>query len=281
MDDQSRRMKIAVAQIACTVGNVDANLGKIRVFAEQAREGGAEWVIFPEMADTGYVMSVIREKASVWSKGAVPELQSIAKEVAVGIMCGVSEREGSAIFNSQVLINANGAVIGKYRKTHLFAPLPVEEHKCFTAGAELVALPMGDLRAGLSICYDLRFPEIYRALALEQRANIFLVSSAWPVARLEHLRTLAAARAIENQTYLVLSNRVGADNGVIFCGNSAIINPAGVFVAAASCEYEELLQADISLSLLETVRARMPVFTHRRPEVYNAKIGQGVISLRE
>jgi omega-amidase len=116
----------------------------------------------------------------------------------------------------------------------------------------------------------LRFPEIYRALSLDGGANIFLISSAWPMRRLEHLRTLAAARAIENQSYLVLANRVGTDDEGTFCGNSVIIDPAGASLAIASMDREELLEADISESAVMEVRERMPVFAHRRPEIYRS-----------
>jgi omega-amidase len=122
--------------------------------------------------------------------------------------------------------------------------------------------------AGLSICYDLRFPEIYRVLALEGRADTFIISSAWPTARRQHLRTLAAARAIENQSYVVLSNRVGTDNGVSFCGTSSIIDPCGAVLAEALNDNEELIEAEISSQTLAAVRERMPVFAHRRPELY-------------
>jgi omega-amidase len=261
-------MKIAAAQMACTCGDVAANMRKIRLLAEQAKQDGAEWIVFPEMSDTGYAMSVIRDKASFWSGGAVPELCRITRELALGIVCGVSERDGPAIFNSQVTVDSTGNIIGKYRKTHLFEPAPVEEHKCFAAGAGLVVASMGRFRAGLSICYDLRFPEFYRALACEEGANLFILSSAWPFLRLEHLRILTRARAIENQSYLVLSNRVGTDEGIKFCGNSAIIDPSGTIIALASSDGEELVQAEISAVTIEEVRQRMPVFEHRRPELY-------------
>ena len=78
---------------------------------------------------------------------------------------------------------------------------------------------------GLSICYDLRFPEVYRTLAIEEEANVFVLSAAWPFPRLEHFQTLATARAIENQSYMIVSNRVGTDDGVTLCGASAIISP--------------------------------------------------------
>lgn len=261
-------MKIAAAQIACAVGDLEANLRKLRDFAERAKNSGVAWIIFPEMSDTGYVMPVIRERASTWSEGAVPALQKLARNHSLGIVCGVSERNGECIFNSQVVIDSLGKIAGKYRKTHLFAPAPIEEDKCFRAGDELVAVVAGELRFGLSICYDLRFPELARALALERDANVLVVSSAWPFPRAEHLRTLATARAIENQSYVVLANRVGTDDGVTFCGGSAIIDPYGVVIAAASADREELVLAEISAETLRSLRTRMPVLEHRRPELY-------------
>jgi omega-amidase len=264
-------MKIAAAQIDCAVGEVSTNVRKIRQFAERAKAAGAEWVAFPEMSDTGYAMSAIREHASRWQEGAVPELRAMARELSIGIICGVSEREHECVFNAQVVIDPAGEIIGKYRKTHLFRPAPVEEHTVCTAGAEMVTLPIGGLRCGLGICYDLRFPEFHRALAVEYDANLFVISSAWPFPRVEHLRTLATARAIENQSYVVLSNRVGTDLRIPFCGTSCIIDPYGVVIAAASSDREELIVADVSADIVRSIRHAMPVFDHRRPEVYDSR----------
>jgi predicted amidohydrolase len=261
-------MKIAAAQIACELGDVGANVRKMRDFAARAKEAGAELIVFPEMADTGYAMAVIQEQATSWKEGAVPQLQEIARALAIGIISGVSEREGDSIYNSQVSIEAGGAIVAKYRKTHLFSPPPVEEHKCFAAGNELVSCAMGELRLGLTICYDLRFPEVYRSLACEKGANVFIISSAWPFPRLEHQRVLATARAIENQSYVVLSNRVGKDDGVAFCGSSAIIDAYGVVIAAASADREEVIVGEVSEDVIASVRQRMGVFEHRRPDVY-------------
>lgn len=262
-------MKIAVAQIACAVGDVSANLDKLSAFSQRAKDESARLILFPEMADTGYVMSVVRETAQSWTEGAVPFLCDLARRLELAIVCGVSERDGGQIYNTQVAIDAHGLIVAKYRKAHLFSPAPIAEDKCFTAGSDLVTWPQLDLRFGASICYDLRFPEVYRALACERGANVFLVSSAWPFPRVEHLRVLAAARAIENQSYLLLANRVGTDDGVTFCGSSAIINPAGVVIAAASAEREELLTAEISTDMIASVRAGMPVFAHRRADLYS------------
>ncbi len=262
-------MKVAVAQLNCSLGEIEKNVAKIKEFAKRAAGAGAELVLFPEMADTGYSMRVILKYAQEWSNGTVTELQEIARQDGIMVVSGVSEREGEHIYNTQVVIDASGKIMGKYRKTHLFAVPPVQEERCFTCGNKLVALKQGDYCLGLTICYDLRFPELYRALAVEHGANVFLSSSAWPFPRMEHLRTLAAARAIENQSYMLLSNQVGMVNAAHFCGSSAIIDPAGIVIASASPEREELLIADISFELIESVREAMPVFAHRRSELYS------------
>jgi omega-amidase len=261
-------MKIAAAQISCALGEIDANLRKIRDFSARAKEGGADLVVFPEVADTGYAMPVIQSCATPWSEGAVPELQKIAMGLSIAIICGVSERDGASVYNSQVFIDANGKIIGSYRKTHLFTGTPIGEDECFSPGGELKSFPFGGFRLGLSICYDLRFPEVYRTLAIEEEANVFILSSAWPFPRLEHFRILAAARAIENQSYMIVSNRVGADDGVTLCGSSSIIDPYGVTLASASTDREELLVAEISEVVIASVRNRMAVFAQRRPDVY-------------
>ena len=261
-------MKIAAAQIACALGDIATNVRKMREFASRAKEAGAALVVFPEMADTGYAMPVIQKHATTWSEGAVPQLCEVAKALSIAIVSGVSERDGDSIYNSQVAIDASGKIVAKYRKTHLFSPPPIEEHKCFSPGDELVSFAVGPFRLGLTICYDLRFPEVYRTLACEDGVNVFILSSAWPFPRVEHLRALATARAIENQSYVILSNRVGQDDGVSFCGTSAIIDPSGVVIAAASADREELIVGEISEEVVRSVRDRMEIFQHRRPEIY-------------
>ena len=265
-------MKIAVAQIACSPGDLSANLRTIREFAERAKTAGAELVVFPEMADTGYVMNVIRKQATPWTEGAVPELQEIARTLSMAIVCGVSESEGARIYNSQVVIDSSGTIVAKYRKTHLFAP--IGEDKCCAPGHDLVSVAFGPFQLGLTICYDLRFPELYRALVVDHGTNVLIISSAWPFPRNEHLRLLALARAIENQSYVILANRVGRDDGAPFCGTSAVIDPAGIVVAAASPDRAELIVADLTQDVLETVRERMPVLTHRRSDLYEKTSGR-------
>jgi omega-amidase len=261
-------MKIAAAQISCAPGDLKANTRKIRDFSAQAKKSGAELIVFPEMVDTGYSMPAIREYATSWNEGAVPKLQETAKELSIAIIAGISDRDGASIFNSQVFINAEGGVAAKYRKTHLVTAAPLDERPYFTAGDGFASCKIDKFNLGLGICYDLRFPEFYRTLAVSHGTNVLINSSAWPFPRVEHLRILALARAIENQSYLILANRVGTDDGVTFCGTSAIIDPYGVIIASASADREELIQAELSEEIIASVRNRMAVFTHRRSDLY-------------
>src|SRR4030095_13803184 len=196
-------MKIAVAQISCSLGDPEANLSKVREFSGRAKQAGADLIVFPEMIDTGYSMHVIQKHASHWKTGFVPGVQEIAGKLSIAIVSGVSERDSSSIYNSQILVDAKGDIVAKYRKTHLYAVEPVEEHTCFAPGDAFASFALGGLRFGFSICYDLRFPEIYRKLVTEQNVGAFLISSAWPFPRDEHFRVLVQARAIENQSYVI------------------------------------------------------------------------------
>src|SRR6266550_702319 len=214
-------MKVAAAQISCSLGDPKANLLKVRDFSRRGRDAGVELIVFPEMTDTGYSMPVIKERASSWTKGFVPELQELAAELSIAIVCGVSEQDGKSIYNSLVLVDQHGEIAA-----------------------------------------------IYRKLVIEQDGGAFIISSAWPFPRIEHFRTLALARAIENQSYVIASNRVGKDDDLWFCGSSAIIDPRGGVIAAASADREELIQADVSEDLVLSVRSRVKSLAHRRQDLY-------------
>jgi len=261
-------MKIAAAQISCVPGEIGANLHKIREFTSRAKKVGAELIVFPEMSDTGYSMPVIRKAATDWNRGAVPRLEEIAREFSIAIICGVSERESDRIYNSQVFFDPAGNMIAKYRKTHLVTASQVDERSVFTPGDSFVSCQVGSYVFGLTICYDLRFPEICRKLAVEQHVNVFVNSSAWPIVRVEHLRILSLTRAIENQSYLILANRTGVDDDGTLCGTSVIIDPYGVILAAASVDREEIIYGEISEDIIDSVRKRMAVFDHRRTDLY-------------
>ena len=261
-------MKVAAAQISCALGDFDANLRKIRDFVARAKKSSAKLVVFPEMIDTGYSMPVIQKHARSWKDGAISEIQKIANENAIAVVSGISDREGESIYNGQIFVNAKGETLAKYRKTHLVTAAPLDERVCLSPGNEFVSAKIDSLNVGLSICYDLRFPEMARALVVKHGANVIVNSSAWPVVRAEHLRILAVARAVENQSYFVIANRVGTDDGVTFCGGSMIVDPGGSILAAASPDREELIEAEICADAIAQVRDLVRIFDHRRPELY-------------
>ena len=262
-------MKVAAAQISCVLGDFDANMKKIRDLAMRAKTAGVELIVFPEMIDTGYSMPVIQKQAKPWKEGAAGELQKTAKANSIAIVAGLSDRDGDRIFNAQVLVNSKGEILAKYRKTHLVTAAPLDERACFSAGNEFLTSNLGQFNVGLSICYDLRFPEMARTLAVKHHADVIVNSSAWPVVRAEHLRILSLSRAVENQSYFIIANRVGTDDGVTLCGGSLIIDPAGKILASASSDREELIQAEILEEIIAEVRQRVPAFAHRRGELYN------------
>jgi omega-amidase len=261
-------MKVAAAQISCALGDFDANLRKIQEFAALAKKSGVELIVFPEMTDTGYSMPIIQTHARKWKDGAVVDLQKIAKGNSIAIVAGISDREDDSIFNAQALINANGELLAKYRKTHLVTAAPLDERVCLSPGNEFVVSKLSQFNIGLSICYDLRFPEMARTLVVKHGANVIVNSSAWPVVRAEHLRILAVARAVENQSYFIIANHLGTDDGVTFCGSSLIVDPSGKILASASPDREEFIAAEISADFIAQVRDLVRVFDHRRPELY-------------
>ena len=261
-------MKISVAQISCSLGDPEANLSKVRDFSRRAKEAGAELIVFPEMTDTGYSMPVIQKHADHWKTGFVASLQEIANQLSMAIVSGVSERDGSSIYNSQVLVDAKGDIVAKYRKTHLYAVAPVEEQTCFAPGDAFASFALGDLRFGFSICYDLRFPEMYRKLATEQNVGAFLISSAWPFPRDEHFR--CSRRRARSKTKVTSLHRTASGKTTTygFAASSAIIDPRGVVIAAASADREELIHADLSQELVQSVRKRVNSLGHRRKDLY-------------
>ncbi|MBI5775347.1 MAG: carbon-nitrogen family hydrolase [Verrucomicrobia bacterium] len=260
-------MKFAAAQINCVPGDVVANCAEITAQARRAREQGCDAHVLPEMSDTGYTVEAIRASASAWDGAPFRAVSAAARECGLHIVCGLSEREGGRIYNSAAVFNPRGELVARYRKTHLFAVAPVSEDKVITAGDELVVVDIGGFRCGLMICYDLRFPELARALALKG-ADALVVCSAWQFPRLNHWITLIEARAIENQVYVVAANRIGTDGPTTFCGASRIVDPYGVTVAAAAEDRAQLITGDVNRETLDWARQRMPVMKHRRGELY-------------
>lgn len=261
-------MKVAVAQIKCSPGNSASNLEQIAALAETAARQACQVIVVPEMVDTGYEMAVIREKAAAWPGEPFRRLQKVARAHQIYLIAGISEREGDTIYNSIAAFDPAGELIGKYRKAHLAAYPPLNEDSCISPGNALGTISIGNMKWGLMICYDLRFPEMARTLTLNG-AEALVLCAAWPFPRVTHWKTLTTARAIENQVYVIAANRVGTDGAATFCGCSCLVDPYGVLIASAAEDREELLMGEVQREVIATVRSRMPIFRHRRPDLYS------------
>ena len=260
-------MKIGIAQIDCEVGDVDANCKTIASMVRKAADADCDVVVLPEMADTGYDMETIRVRASTWDGGPCEMLRGLAADLGISVICGLSEREDDRIYNAAAVIDGAGTLVAKYRKAHLFCVPGVREDRYLSRGESLTLARLGGFRLGIMICYDLRFPEMARALVLGG-AELLVVVAAWPVRRAQNWRILSAARAIENQAYLVSANRVGSDGPLLFCGTSGLLDPTGAAMVCASETEQTLLTGEVTRGLIEQTRSSMRVFEDRQERLY-------------
>jgi len=211
-------------------------------------------VVLPETFGTGFSMSA----GVVW-KGSEPiqrGLKEIANERKICFLAGVAARSG----NHAVLIAANGGVIGICSKIHPYSPSG--EHRIYPAGKTICTFDFGGIKLTPFICYDLRFPEIFRQ-ASAGGTELYVVIANWPASRDHHWRTLLQARAIENQALVVGVNRVGADPNVAYCGSSMIVGPAGEMILDAGSE-EGIFQSIIDVDDVAKSRAAFPALKDRK-----------------
>jgi len=261
------KIKVGLAQIDCALGDVEKNCSRFEEFARRAAEKRCAAVLFPEVSDTGYDMAVVRAKASPWNGRPFARARQAALAAGIYLFCGLSERLEGWIYNALAVFSPTGELIGRYRKSHLFSFAPLHEGSCFTPGAELAAVTVAGRSWGLSICYDLRFPELYRALVL-RGAEILVNCSAWPQTRQEHWDLLCRARAVENQAWFLGVNRVGEDQGLGFGGRSRIVDPEGRIVAEGDPDREELVTGEIDPEAVCRFRERLPALASRRGDLY-------------
>jgi len=250
-------MKIAVAQVDCVLGDSENNCRLLHHHARIAGDMGCEVVVFPEMIDTGYEINTIVSSASSWPDYPYSVAQEAARESGIYLICGLSEREGDRIHNSLAVFDSMGDLVEKYRKIHLLPIDPVFENRHLTPGNSPVTVQIDNFTFGLMICYDLRFADLSRAL-IRNGAQALVVIAAWPFPRQHHWEILTTARAIDNQCYVIASNRIGTDGPLTFCGSSRIVDPNGTTITSASQDREELLIADISDDYVSSVRSSLP-----------------------
>lgn len=213
----------------------------------------SDLLLLPEIWPTGYFSFDNYEKDSEELDGPlVAKIAAFAKKKGVHIMTGsFVERDGDDLYNTSLFLNPEGEVVARYRKIHLFG-YQSDERRILTPGSDVVVFDTPWGKAGLSTCYDLRFPEFFRKM-MEMGATIFLVPSAWPQARLEAWKLFNLARAHENLAYLFSCNCAGASSGKQFAGHSMFVDPKGIPFAAAGDD-EAYVSAEVDMSYVDAVR---------------------------
>ena len=261
-------LKISLAQMDISLGKPDENLVKARSMIICAAKQGSDIIILPELWSTGYDLENAAAYSVPTDKGVFAEMSALASEHNIHILGScLSLLEQGQFGNTAVFLNPDGETLGEYTKIHLFQLM--NEHKYLSAGDHLTVVETSWGKSGLAICYDLRFPELFRAYALSGVKIVFLPAE-WPHPRLGHWQILLRARAIENQMYVVACNRVGMSKGTRFFGHSCIVDPWGEIVIEAD-ENENLLTAEIEMDKVDEVRAKIPVLTDRRPCIYKGR----------
>jgi predicted amidohydrolase len=257
--------KIALAQMQVVAGDPTGNAQRAQSSIARAKDLGAELVVLPELWTSGYDLEHAAELSSPIHQGSFALVQSWAQEFALTICGSILEERDGKYFNTLAVYSPTGEPLATYSKIHLFGLM--NEPKFLSAGTQtsMVQLPFG--LAGLAICYDLRFPELFRSYAL-QGANLILLSAEWPKPRLEHWRTLIRARAIENQCYVVACNCVGSNGSNEFFGHSLIVDPWGEVLVEGS-EDEEVIVGEIDPGKVNEIRTRFPFFSDRREGIYS------------
>lgn len=244
-------MKIGLFQFAPEWENKENNKKKILDIIE-SQEISHDLIIFPEMTLTGFSME--SEKIS-----DEPDSEShlffaeIAKKYNTNVIAGITEKENGCFYNTLIHFSKDGNIASRYRKIHLFSLADEQNH--YTPGNSLVITSIDGLEAGLSICYDIRFPEMFRIYGKEKVELIIAIAS-WPVKRIEHWKAILKARAVENLVYVAAVNRTGNDVFQQYNGNSMIIDPMGNEIIRIE-DKEGLFTAEINPEFVNEIRSKL------------------------
>jgi predicted amidohydrolase len=263
-------LSIALAQMSLNRAEPKTNSQKADNWVRKASDQGAEIVLLPELWASGFDLKNCEIYGTPIHEGIFADMRSMAEKYNIVVGGSLIEREDDAFYNTFVLYSASGELIASYRKVHLFAML--EEDIYFQAGNQLVLVESDWGKIGLATCYDLRFPELFRALAVKGAGLILLVAE-WPQRRVAHWQRLLQSRAIENQCFLAAVNKVGESQGEELSGYSTVINPMGEYLAQGG-EDEELLLASIDLKEVDKIRRWMPVLQDRKPAAYQTFLNE-------
>jgi len=264
------KISISLAQMHIELAQPDANLEQAIGFIKQASTKQSDVILFPELWSSGYDLKHADRYEPI-NDSILEVLSGLAISEKMAIGGSLLEKVDGQFYNTFYFIDKDGQVIGKYRKIHLFRLM--HEDRWLQAGnqPQTVNFPWGmdteAIMAGMAICYDLRFPELFRHYAL---GNVKLVClpSEWPSIRINHWKVLLQARAIENQMFIAAVNCTGTTGKETFGGASAIISPWGEVLAEGDSQSEALLTAEIDFDQVERIRQMIPIFQDRRPDIY-------------
>jgi len=266
--EKQNKLQICLLQIDIAVGDPDTNFARLAEMMNRALTESAtkpDVLVMPEMWNTGYALEEIRVLADRDGERTKALMSAVAAEHGVNIVAGsVADIRGDQVFNTIYVFDRSGQLVADYSKIHLFQLM--DEHLYLTAGDQSSSFNLDGVPMGAMICYDIRFPELSRKLALGG-AELLFVPAEWPHPRLHHWRTLLQARAIENQAYVIACNRVGKSGNTTFFGHSMVIDPWGEIIAEGD-EEAAILHAEIDLDAVQRVRSTIPIFADRRPESY-------------
>jgi len=264
------KLKISVGQIDISLGNPRVNLRKAAELVAAASNSGSRAVLFPELFTTGYSGNIAELAESIRGM-TVDFLSREASRNNIFVIGTIPVVNEGNLYNTCVVIGPTG-LLGYYRKVHLIGLLG--EDKMFRPGDSYAVYHTDLGTIGTVICYDIRFPEICRPVALAG-AEILFVPAEWPYPRLNHWRGLLIARAVENQIFVAGCNRVGADKTNKYFGHSMIVDPMGEILTEGDEYSEKLLTAELDFDVLSQFRSIIPCFKDRKPNAYVKRIDFG------
>jgi len=264
------KIKLALAQISSKRESKSENLLKIEKLTLKAKQQSADLIIFPEMSLTGYVLlDQVYELAETIPGPSTQKIETLAKKTGMHIIFGMpelSEKTQATIFNTAVCVGPKG-LIGKYHKMYLPTHSVFEEKRYFRPGYEAAAFQTELGNIGLTICYDVFFPEVYRLIRL-MGAQLIICISASPAVRRSYFEILTSARALENTAFLAYVNLAGVEDGLQFWGGSRLVGPTGDVLAKAKYDEEDFVVCEVDFGDLKAAETFIPTLRDLRPELF-------------
>ena len=256
-------IKSVIIQFDVRRGDVAWNVKTVKQRIAALTGQGTRLVVLPEMWSTGFANKRLKDLSDTTPE-ILEDLSAVAKKRRLTIIGSMPEKARGRVYNTAYVIDRDGSVTGAYRKIHLFSLTGEDRH--FNRGRKAVVSRTSLGPIGLMICYDLRFPELCRSLALGG-AQVVVVVAQWPVVRAAHWDILLKARAVENQLFVFGANRCGSDGDIVYAGHSRIISPYGEIMARAG-KHSATLSTTIDLRAVQQTRKNLPCLKERVPEAY-------------